>query len=159
MSFDNWENVLWGAMIVSFVGVFASAIILIRGLVGEYKDPHSAVMITVGAWVLRKYPLLVIIGVAGELLFNTVSFVASITLDVWHSAELAKANQIASAAYKAGNENQERAEKLEQNNLVLQKDLANTQKGLADSSLHSKNRLSAKAAVFLTLRKKPLIAP
>lgn len=96
-------------MILSFVGVFISSAILIWGLVGEYKDPHSSVMITLGAWSLRKFPLLVIIGVAGELVFNTISFVSSITLDVWHSAEVTQINSVASEAYKVGNMARENA--------------------------------------------------
>jgi hypothetical protein len=135
-------------MIVSFVGVVASTIILIWGLVGEYKDPDSSIMVTIGAWVLRKYPLLVIAGVAGELFFNTVSFVSSITLDVWHSAELTEARTIASEAYKVGTANQERAEKLEQDNLVLKTELTKTQKELTDSKLALQKQLDSQRGII-----------
>ena len=137
MSFDIWENILWGVLIVSFVGIFVSTAILIWGLVGEYKDPRSSAKIEIGGRSLKKFPLLVIIGVAGELLFNTTTFVSSITLDVLHSTEVAQANKIASAAYKVGNEAVERAETLaleveilkaknlefEDKNQILQKNL------------------------------------
>lgn len=112
MSFGSWEIILWVIMIGSFAGTVVSTIILIWGLVGEYKDPHSSVMIEIGFGILKKFPSLVIIGVAGELFFNTVTFVSSVVLDVWHSDEVVKAQTIASAAYKVDNEAKVRAETL-----------------------------------------------
>ena len=113
---SGWvEPVAYWGLIGSNLGLLAFAAVLVIGLIGEYRKP--------AAWSVKTFELLVIIGVVGELVFDGLIFASSLTLDAVHSAELATANKIASAGYKTGTENQERAEKLEQSNLVLQKDL------------------------------------
>jgi hypothetical protein len=113
LSDGSWENILIGLLCIAFVGAFVSALILIRGLYGEYNDPHSTVMGRFFGRELKKFPLFVIIGVAGELIFNTLEFGSAITLEVWHSAEVAKANVIASTANERSKKLQLRTTSLE----------------------------------------------
>lgn len=109
MSFGSWEIAAFWVLIVSNVGLFVASAVLIRGLVGEYHDPHSTVTLAVGSLVLKKFPLLVIIGVGGELLFNALIFASSITLEVLQSANVENARIEASTANRAAGEANERA--------------------------------------------------
>jgi hypothetical protein len=147
LSLDSWEYALLAVLIVSFVGVFVSALTLIWGLVGEYKDPHSSVMIEIAGRAWKVFPVLVIIGVGGELLFNTGSFVSSMVLEVLHSTAEQKAK-------KETAQINERAEKLEQGNLGLKKDLADTQRQLADSQRELQKQIERQGGRLSTVEEK-----
>jgi hypothetical protein len=140
------ESVAYWGLIASNGGLLAFAAVLVVGLVGEYKKP--------AAWSVKTFELLVIIGVVGELVFDGLIFGCSLTLDAVHSTELASANTIASAAYKAGNENRERAENLEKSNLSLQKELAETEKQLADSKLALQKQIESQGSRLSSVEEK-----
>jgi len=103
-----WENVAFWSVVWSNAGLFAATIILIVGLLGEYNDPESSRAVRV-RWSFTKFEYMVVLGVAGELLFNGLIFASSMTLEVLHSTEVAQINRIASEAYKVGNTARENA--------------------------------------------------
>jgi hypothetical protein len=90
-----------GALNWSELGLFAFGVVLVVGLVGEYKVlPHSRRM--------KLFEMFVIIGVAGELLADGGIFLFSHQLQVISDSEITEANKnardAASSAKTAGEE-------------------------------------------------------
>jgi hypothetical protein len=91
----------------SELALLVFGIILVAGLVGEYRtlEPHSQRM--------KFFEMLVIIGVAGELLGDGGIFLFSTHLQTISEIEVARLGKDAGEARKAAGEAQERAAKAE----------------------------------------------
>ncbi len=157
MSLESWEYWAFWVLVWSNGGLFVATIVLIVGLVGEYFDPDSSIMMRLGRRSFKKYPFLVIAGVSGELLFNGLIFGSSLTLEVLHSDEVARLKVIASTA------NAQAAEAFKTGSIA--RAIGNAAEVRADAlaveleDLKSKNLEQAKQIIDLEIRFGVRLAP
>jgi hypothetical protein len=109
-TFSLSKSAISSALNISEIVLLIFGVVLVAGLVGEYRDVWKR-------W-LRVFEMLVIIGVAGELLADGGIFLFSKRLQTISEEEIAQVNQSAAGANVA-------AETLRKQNLLLQQQLEN----------------------------------
>jgi hypothetical protein len=106
------------ALDISEVLLLVFGAVLTVGALGEYKKFPRLLTAT-----LATFELMVVIGIAGELLADGAIFVFSRHLQTLSEGEYATLNDEAGKARKEAGESDERSKKLEEANLILQSDL------------------------------------